>query len=309
VLKIVKHCTDNLPTMVAGSLLGLDIDGILEVTYSYPFPARRLDGDGEDGVEDIDGQEYQIEMMKMLRDINVDNNCVGWYQSMYSGTSRTSEIVNNQYIYQSSEDLSDNCVVLLFDPIQTRKGNLVMKAFRLSDEYIRLRRTKGGNNYIKPSEILVELPIKIKNSGHISGFISCLSDSHRNELNYKFDSFSMDNSSASVERHLELMNSLTDDVIQEQQRFQQYTKSTAKARQEQIRWFNSRLQENIERRENGDPELSLSLSELKQYPDAPSRVEPLLMIAQLQQYCNQMNQHSDSTFQKLFVTSKLNSTA
>ena len=31
VLKIIKHCTESLPQMVAGSLLGLDQTGILEV--------------------------------------------------------------------------------------------------------------------------------------------------------------------------------------------------------------------------------------------------------------------------------------
>ena len=49
VLKIVKHCNENLPTMVAGSLLGLDVDGVLDVTYAYPFPAAKsgeADGSG-----------------------------------------------------------------------------------------------------------------------------------------------------------------------------------------------------------------------------------------------------------------------
>lgn len=31
VLKIIKHCTESLPQMVAGSLLGLDQTGVLEV--------------------------------------------------------------------------------------------------------------------------------------------------------------------------------------------------------------------------------------------------------------------------------------
>lgn len=31
VLKIIKHCTESLPQMVAGSLLGLDQAGTLEV--------------------------------------------------------------------------------------------------------------------------------------------------------------------------------------------------------------------------------------------------------------------------------------
>lgn len=37
-LKITKHCNENLPSMVAGSLLGIDIDGVVEITYAYPYP-------------------------------------------------------------------------------------------------------------------------------------------------------------------------------------------------------------------------------------------------------------------------------
>ena len=99
VLKIVKHCNDNLPSMVAGSLLGLDVDGILEVTYSYPFPTSKSEGDDEK--DDLEGQDYQLEMMKMLRDVNMDNNCVGWYQSTYMGTYSTNEVVGYQHTYQA----------------------------------------------------------------------------------------------------------------------------------------------------------------------------------------------------------------
>ena len=49
VLKIVKHCDENLPTMVAGSLLGLDVNGVLEVTYAYPFPAPTKSSDADRG--------------------------------------------------------------------------------------------------------------------------------------------------------------------------------------------------------------------------------------------------------------------
>jgi translation initiation factor 3 subunit H len=302
-MKIVKHCNDNLPTLVAGSLLGLDVDGILEITYSYPFPTPRGEGDDDLG-EDIDGQEYQIEMMKMLRDVNVDNNCVGWYQSMYLGTSRTHDVVNNQFIYQSSEELSDNCVVVLFDPIQTKRGNLVLKAFRLSDEYVQLRKNKQ-TGFIKPDNILLELPVKIKNAGHISGFIRCLADSHKNEIDCKFNALSMDNSNSIAERHLELMNVISDDLLAEQQRFQQYSKVVAKPRQEQIRWLNSKIADNAIRRENGEDEVEISMSDLKPLPDAPSRLDPLLMIEQLNLYCDQLNSHTDVSLQKLLLTSKL----
>jgi len=37
-LKIVKHCNDHLPSMVSGSLLGVDVDGTVEISYAYPYP-------------------------------------------------------------------------------------------------------------------------------------------------------------------------------------------------------------------------------------------------------------------------------
>lgn len=43
VLKIAKHCRDNMPNLVTGQLLGLDVgqtQQVLEVTDCFPFPVR-----------------------------------------------------------------------------------------------------------------------------------------------------------------------------------------------------------------------------------------------------------------------------
>ena len=42
----------------------------------------------------------QMEMMKMLREVNMDNNCVGWYQSMFLGTYNNLSVIENQLQYQ-----------------------------------------------------------------------------------------------------------------------------------------------------------------------------------------------------------------
>src|SRR5690554_5626198 len=78
-LKIMKHCKENLPELVTGQLLGLDFDSTLEVTNCFPFPSKigEDDDDGDGG--NLGGAEYQIEMMRCLREVNVDNNTVGWY--------------------------------------------------------------------------------------------------------------------------------------------------------------------------------------------------------------------------------------
>ena len=136
VLKIVKHCRDSLPQMAAGTLLGLDQGSTLEATHCFPRPAAKAEiaelnttGEGADDPvedEDEDGEAYQLEMMKMLREVNVDNNCVGWYKSMHLGSFCQTPLIETQFAYQ--ETLSDNCVVLLYDPIQTAHGNLTLKA-------------------------------------------------------------------------------------------------------------------------------------------------------------------------------------
>ena len=306
-LKIMKHCNENLPTMVAGSLLGIDMDGILEVTYCYPFPAPRVQSEEDNDVmEEVDSTEYQIEMMKMLRDVNMDNNCVGWYQSTFMGTIHTNDVVGYQYTYQSSEDLSDNSVLIVYDPVRTKKGCLSMKAFRLSEEFMQLRRDKV-NSFIKPGAILEEIPLRIKNSGLVSGYLRCLQHSHRADLDCDFEPLSMTAGDTYLERHMELMSSWVDDLVQEQQKLQQYTKILAKPRMEHIRWLSKRLQENDYRRESGEELLPVSLesSGLRPLPDAPPRTEPLLMIGQLDRYCAQVTTDSIITSKKLFLASQL----
>mmetsp|Transcript_22104 Transcript_22104/g.37010 ORF Transcript_22104/g.37010 Transcript_22104/m.37010 type:complete len:334 (-) Transcript_22104:1960-2961(-) len=309
VLKIVKHCNDSLPTMVAGSLLGLDTEGALEITYSYPFPSQRSsEGDGTgDGVEDLDGAEYQIEMMKMLRDVNVDNNCVGWYQSMYLGTMCTNDVINYQYSYQSSEELSANSIVVMYDPIQSRRGSLVMKAYRLSEAFMELRRNKV-NKFISPGDILEELPLKIRNAGHVSAFLRCVQDSHKNELDCEFEALSMVGSENIIEKHMDLLVTSIDDLLGEQQLYQRYSSNTSKTRQEQMRWLYKRLAEN---EENPDEQKSTNLKDsgVRPLPEAPPRTEHLLMLGQLERYCSQINEHVDSNIHKLMLTTQLNSTA
>ncbi|PNH08650.1 Eukaryotic translation initiation factor 3 subunit H [Tetrabaena socialis] len=74
-LKIIQHCSEALPQLVTGQLLGLDVGQQLEVTDCFAFPAAVADDDAE---AESAGANYQLEMMRCLREVNVDNNTVGW---------------------------------------------------------------------------------------------------------------------------------------------------------------------------------------------------------------------------------------
>ncbi len=82
-MKIIKHAKDNLPYLVTGQLLGLDFGAKLEVTDCFPFPNNSAESDE---AAEADSVQYQWEMMKCLREVNIDNNTVGWYQSAYLGS-------------------------------------------------------------------------------------------------------------------------------------------------------------------------------------------------------------------------------
>lgn len=306
VLKIVKHCNDNVPTMATGTLLGLDVGGVLEVTYI--FPLKEIEGNADES-----GDISQANFQKMLEMVGVDNYQVGWYTSMYFGTAFTLDVVDHQQLFQSHEDTTDNCVVIIFDPIQSTRGNLVLRAFRLSDQFVEMRRSKR-NEFIKPAEIFVELPVRIRNSGHVSAFLRCLEDSHSAELDCDFEPLSLTGTDSYTERSVGLLSDTVGEFVQAQQNFQVFSKLSSKSRLEHVKWINQRAQANVERRLDGDKELPLSYEDayalpnpqVKAYPEAPPRVDSLLLLRQLDAFCEQIDDHVESSTHKLGLASELN---
>merc|ERR1712178_53792 len=87
--------------------------------------------DGGD-LEEIanEGAQYQLEVLRCLREINVDSNTVGWYQSSYLDSYQTRELVETFISYQES---IKRCVCIIYDPLCSSKGNVGFKAIRLSE--------------------------------------------------------------------------------------------------------------------------------------------------------------------------------
>ncbi|KAI4310699.1 hypothetical protein MLD38_035655 [Melastoma candidum] len=105
ILQIIKRCKDLSPSLVTGQLLGLDVGSVLEVTNCFPFPTRE-----EDNEVKAEGTNYQLKMMRYLREVNVDNNTVGWYQSTLFGSYQIMELIEtfmNYQVIMVSNDTSD----------------------------------------------------------------------------------------------------------------------------------------------------------------------------------------------------------
>ena len=106
-------------------------DTLSHAACSFPYPAS--------AASEADGEEFELEMMKALREVNVDNNVVGWYQSTYLGSYCTRDTILHQFEFQ--ENLP-NCVVLIYDGVRTAQGQLALKALRLTDSFCDAFRAK-----------------------------------------------------------------------------------------------------------------------------------------------------------------------
>jgi translation initiation factor 3 subunit H len=298
VLEIIKHCKDNLPELVIGQLLGLDVDRTLEVTNCFPLPEP-----SEEAEDPQIRADYQIDMMRCLREVNVDNNLVGWYQSAFLGSFFSEQMIETQVNYQLK---INKCVVIVYDPLRTANGSLSLKAFRLQDSFVELYRKESFTQEsltkltVPWSEIFEEVPIAIRNSLVSNACLLSLSDSpFFDEEISPFQSLDLSINSF-LEKNLESLIDAIDDFSIEQQKFQSYQRLLQK-QQAKLK----RKAENALRRLAGDDELPEEDDQVFRLPTEPSQLNSLLKTNQINNFCQQINQFSGQSLAKLFLLNGL----
>jgi translation initiation factor 3 subunit H len=147
VMRIIKHATSTFPTPATGFLVGTDVASQLQLTNCFPLPAAPMDKEQQDSYHQPDAAtlataaprakanvSYQNEMIKLLREVNVDAQSVGWYMSTNMGSFISQSFVENQYFYQKASD--EKSVALVFDVSRSSAGSLGLKAYRLSPSFM-----------------------------------------------------------------------------------------------------------------------------------------------------------------------------
>ena len=67
--------------------------------------------------ETVDDEDFQLTMMRRLRQVNVDHQHVGWYQSSQFGNFLAPQLLESQFSYQTSIDES---ICLIFGEIEAK---------------------------------------------------------------------------------------------------------------------------------------------------------------------------------------------
>jgi len=189
IMKIIKHCQETYPITVTGQLLGMDMDEMLEVTNCYPFPQSSPVGQAVGGgntlmeQQDLDVQvdhsQFQMDMMRCVREVNIDHQVVGWYQSTGSqvGSFLSPQWLETQAAYQANLSA---VVCLVYDPIRTVEGSLNLRAYRISSRFMSLY-SKGqftsvafAKYGVNTKNMVEELPIRVRNAAVINAMVSSL---------------------------------------------------------------------------------------------------------------------------------------
>mmetsp|Transcript_14500 Transcript_14500/g.31531 ORF Transcript_14500/g.31531 Transcript_14500/m.31531 type:complete len:326 (+) Transcript_14500:145-1122(+) len=299
VMKIMQHCNEAAPQLVTGQLLGLDVGQTLEVTDCFAFPASVADEDHED---DTAGASYQLDMMRCLREVNVDNNTVGWYQSATFGTFQTVELIETFVNYHEN---IKKCVCLIYDPQRSARGNVALKAVRLKDSFIDMFKEQklAGKDLLAANiawkDVFQEIPVKVQTSSLVQALIADLEPANT-ATQADFDRLNL-SVAPFMEKNMESLIDCVDDLVAEQQKVTTYHKNVARQAQAMASWLQKRRQENQARRAAGEEPLPEEDPNLFKPLPEPSLLDSYLISNQLSTYCDQLNMASVQALQKLYV--------
>ncbi|XP_054282629.1 eukaryotic translation initiation factor 3 subunit H [Macrosteles quadrilineatus] len=298
VMKIVKHCHEECVSgnleVAQGALLGLVVDNRLEITNCFPFP-KTYD-------ESVDEEEYQLDMMRRLRRVNVDHSHVGWYQSSDVGSFLNLPLLESQYHYQTSIEES---VVLIYDTQKTGRGFLTLKAYRLTPQAINMHRegefTPDALRSLKVGyeTLLMEVPVVIRNSPLTNILLSELTELVPPQQGSNF----LDLGTATVlEGQLRSLMEHVDDLNQEAIKFNRYQQQVVRQTQDKHRFLAKRAQETAARQEKGLPALpEEDVNKLFRPIAVPPRLAPMILAGQVDTYSQHISQFCSQALAKLYI--------
>jgi len=256
-----------------------------------------------------------MEMMRCLREVNVDNNTVGWYQSTYFSSFIDDACIETQFNYQEN---IKNCVVIIYDPSRTRTTGLALRAFRLTDGFMALYKEGKftfdslATAHMADTDVFQELRLQVRNSHLSTALLLELQDECN--INAKATDFSRLelHTNPFLEKQMQLLIESVDDLQQESNKLQHFDRNLQRQKGAQQQYLTKKTAEAKARQLRGEeplPEEDLSNNPLFKPIPQPSRLESLLIANQMQAYCQQVNQFTGQSFSKLFLMQSLNSRA
>lgn len=298
-LKIAKYSRDSPTRIATGQILGFDHEGILKVTDCFPL----LGTCGTNSTLKKDNECFQAQMMRCLREINADDNCVGWYQYT-SDHYQTLEIIETFLNYQT---YMKPCICLIYNPQMAIHGALPFRSIRINKKIINLYTSgqpvqnmlsfeKLQKNSIHCGDIFEEIPIQVLKSPVLDAVIYSLREPR---LIYESD-LSVINFKARpiLVKCFKTLIEAMDNLMDEQRRIIKYLFQMKKQKQFIINWQQRRRAENVVRKASGEQCLPEDDMPLLKHPREPYQLDHMLLNNQITTLCDQILDISSFDMQK-----------
>merc|ERR1719436_481153 len=305
VMKLIKHCHEleasSSGSLIAqGALLGLvATGGRLEITHCFPFPCG--------SEEAIDEEEFQLTMMRRLRQVNVDHQHVVWYQSSQFGNFLSPQLLESQFSYQTSIEES---VCLIFDTAKTAQGFLSVKAYRMTKEAVKMFKDADFSPeaikdlHISFETMFTQVPIVVKNSHLMNALLLDIQDGL--QLSTGGTQYLDLGTAQTLETQLRCMMDNVDELNQESIKFNKHQNLVLKQYQEKTRFVQKRQLENQARVARGEEPLpDEDLSKMFKAVGAPSRLNPLILSGTISHTADEVSEFCSQSLAKLFITEPL----
>lgn len=318
VTKIIKHAREAPSTTAHGLLLGLDLDGTLEISNSFPLPHHGGD-EADKNTKSI--ARHQASMLRSLKEVQADDSVVGFYQATTLGAFFNQSLVDTQAIHQ--EKLRHGGIVIVHDLSQTARGNASFRAYRLTAAFLdaykksNFSTTSLISHRLTFSSILEEVPLKIRTNPLLSSFLGTLTESRRPTLSPDSTattatvsalgaSFSvLDLGIAGVTRNLEQIVEAVDSYRTEEGNLSYLCRQIARERGKAENYIAKRKEENQGRVAQGlAPLPEEDVTRLFKIPPEPSRLESLLLLGQIDAYGKSLARTASTGLVKMYATDR-----
>jgi len=171
-LRIAKHAKQVFPSGASGTLMGIEEDRGLQVTSCFGY--KRADPSAYAESADVVGAkqsfQYEVDMIKLLGDVNLDAQSVGWYMTTHHGNLFNEALVEHQYVFQSQVPTA---VCVVYDSFKTQVGGSGFTAYRLTAAAMDQRMSGEADVFadFDSAKLFEEVPIKVYCSPYTEAFL------------------------------------------------------------------------------------------------------------------------------------------
>jgi len=271
VSKIVKHGQETHGT-ATGLLVGIDLNGTLEVSNCFALPGGAVaDGDEE---RQTRSARYQAAMLRALKDIQRDDQPVGFYQ-----TCRFGSFLNGGFVELATRysQLRHGGIAVIHDVTQSARGHAHLRAYRLSASFKEVyKKGRFTSEQLAESGLTItrmvdEIPIVVRTSPLLGRVLEGMKEGG-------YEVTELAGGEGVVEEIVERVEMYRN----EEQNVGYVTRQIARERGRAEAYVQKRKEENAHRVSQGlAPLPEEDVSRMFKIPSEPSRLESVLLLSQL----------------------------